>query len=77
MYNNIVKPLAMYNWSVDTTRLKQNPEEYAIWKLEQLINYGLNDEKLSENDLKRYWDRLRIDPERKKVLQMWLWPKQS
>ena len=77
MYNNIVKPLAMYNWSVDTTRLKQTPEEYTIWKLEQLINYGLNEEKLSENDLKRYWDRLRIDPERKKVLQMWLWPKQS
>ena len=67
----------MYNWSVDTTRLKQIPEEYTIWKLEQLINYGLNDEKLSENDLKRYWDRLRIDPERKKILQMWLWPKQS
>ena len=77
MYNNIVKPLAMYNWSIDTTRLMQTPEEYTIWKLEQLINYGLNDEKLSENDLKRYWDRLRIDPERKKVLQMWLWPKQS
>ena len=62
----------MYNWSVDTTRLKQIPEEYTIWKLEQLINYGLNDEKLSENDLKKYWDRLRIDPERKKILQMWL-----
>ena len=48
----------MYNWSVDTTKLKQNPEEYTIWKLEQLINYGLNEEKLSENDLTRHWFRL-------------------
>ncbi|MCL4392963.1 hypothetical protein M1145_02385 [Patescibacteria group bacterium] len=67
----------MYNWNIDTKILKRNDEEYSIWKLEQLINFGLNDEKLSESELRKYWKKLVIDPERKKVLQMWLWSKQS
>ena len=44
----------MYNWSTDTRELQKNPELYAIWKLEQLINYGLNGEKIQEKDLKKY-----------------------
>lgn len=67
----------MYNWSTDTKTLEKNPEKYAIWKLEQLINFGLNGEKISEKLLKKYWDRLNLDPNRRKVLAYWLWPKQS
>lgn len=66
----------MYNWNVDTKILGKNKEEYSIWRSEQLINFGLNNEKLSKSELKKYWKKLIIDPERKNVLQMWLCPKQ-
>lgn len=66
----------MYNWSTDTSLLKSNPEKYAIWKLEQFINYGLNGEKLSGKEVKQYWNTLKIDPKRRRVLEFWLWPNQ-
>lgn len=62
----------MRNWSTDTTALEQDPEKYAIWKLEQLINFGLDDEKLDCTLLKRYFHRLQIDPARKKFLELLL-----
>ncbi|OGH11766.1 MAG: hypothetical protein A2857_04710 [Candidatus Levybacteria bacterium RIFCSPHIGHO2_01_FULL_36_15] len=67
----------MYNWNTDTKELEKNPEEYTIWKLEQLINYGLDGEKLNRNILIRYWSKLRIDPIYKEYLHFLLWPKQS
>jgi len=62
----------MYNWSTDTASLKKNPIKYTIWKLEQLINFGLNGQQLNRRELKRYWSRLRLDPKRKRVLELWL-----
>jgi len=59
----------MYNWSTDTNRLKKNPEEYKIWKLEQLINFGMGKDKLNEKDLKIYFNRLNIDPDKKAFLE--------
>lgn len=67
----------MYNWSTDTTLLKKDPEKYTIWKLEQLINYGLDGEKLEKEALITYWDAIKIDPQKRKVLASWLWHKQS
>jgi len=66
----------MYNWSTDTTELQKDPEKYAIWQLEQLINYGLAGEKLDKKLLLNHWDTLHIDPQ-KKVLAFWLWRKLS
>ena len=63
----------MYNWSTDITQLKKNPQKYRIWKLEQLINFGLNGEKLDKKELEKNWSKLSIDPKRKKVLEFWLW----
>lgn len=65
----------MYNWNINTSKLKKNPEKYAIWKLEQSVNFGLNGEKLKVDELKKYWNKLSLDPQRKKLLGMWLWPK--
>lgn len=62
----------MYNWNIDTKELKKNPRKYAKWRLEQLINYGLNGEKIKEKELIKYWDELNIDPNRRKVLALWL-----
>ena len=67
----------MYNWNINAAKLKKNPEKYAIWKLEQSINFGLNGQKLKTEEVKRYWNKLNIDPQRKKILEMWLWQKQS
>lgn len=66
----------MYNWNTVASKVKKNPEKYAIWKLEQSINFGLNGQKLKAEELKKYWAKLSIDPQRKKLLEMWLWPKQ-
>lgn len=67
----------MYNWSTDTSELKKHSRAYEIWKLEQQINFGLNGKKIKATLLKKYWDRLNLDPKRKRVLFSWLWQKQS
>ncbi len=66
----------MKNWSIDLKELKKHKEKYAIWKLEQMVNFGLDNEKISKKELKKYWDKLYIDPLKKKYLKMILWPKQ-
>ena len=68
----------MYNWTVDLQQLKKDKKQFAIWKLEQLVNFGLNGEKLNIADLKKYWSILNLDPIKKKSLSLFLWPsKQS
>lgn len=62
----------MKNWSVDIEKLKQSPEDYKIFKLEQLINYGLDGELLSRSELLKYWDKLTIDPKKKEYLKLLL-----
>ena len=58
----------MKNWSANTEELKKDPKTYAIWKLEQMVNFGLDGEKLNASELKRYWDLLNLDPDKKKYL---------
>jgi len=69
--------MSMKNWSTDITRLKKNPEKYTQWKLEQMINFGLDGEKLPEKDLRKYFHTLAIDPLKKAFIQELLWPKVS
>ncbi|OHB04141.1 MAG: hypothetical protein A2920_01785 [Candidatus Zambryskibacteria bacterium RIFCSPLOWO2_01_FULL_43_17] len=59
----------MRNWSTDTTELEKNPEQYAIWKLEQMVNFGLQGEKLNRQLLEKYWDKIVIDSSRRKYLR--------
>lgn len=66
----------MYNWNTPKNQL-QPSEETTIWKLNQLINFGLGDEKLNFSDVKKYWDKLNLDPERKNYLSFLLWGKLS
>jgi hypothetical protein len=67
--------IAMYNWSTDTKELKKDKKKYAIWRLEQLVNFGLGQEKLSKKDLKKNWSDLDLDAAKKKYLKILLWPK--
>jgi len=62
----------MYNWSVDEKELKKDKEKYAIWKLEQMVNFGLGGKKLKITELKKYWNKLKIDSARKRLLQILL-----
>ncbi len=62
----------MYNWSTDEETLQKDPEKHAVWRLEQLLNFGLNNEKISEVELRRYWPQLEIDPARRRFLELLL-----
>lgn len=62
----------MYNWSTDEKRVKAQGKGHALWRLEQMINFGLNGEKISEAELRKYWRVAHIDPARKKFLSLLL-----
>jgi hypothetical protein len=65
----------MHNWSVDEKAFKKlDPEGYKIWRIQQLINYGLDGERLSRQEVKKYWDKLYLDPFKKRYLEFLLWP---
>jgi hypothetical protein len=65
----------MYNWSTDTKELKKDKKKYAIWRLEQLVNFGLGKEKIKRAELKKNWKDLNLDKSKKKFLKILLWPK--
>lgn len=67
----------MYNWNTDTTELQKDPKAYAIWRLEQLVNFGLHGEKIQRSELKQYWDELHLDPKKKTYLSFLLWGRAS
>ena len=69
----------MYNWSVDESYLKKFPKKYKLWKLEQLISYGLDEEKLDKKEVIANWGYLkkRLDSKRRELVEFFLWPKQS
>ena len=64
----------MNHWSTDTTELEKDPDAFAVWKLEQRINFGIGEEKINKAELMRYWDELDLDPYKKKFLALLLQP---
>lgn len=64
----------MYNWSTDTKTIKKDKPAYAVWQLEQLVNFGLGKDKISRTALKKNWSKLHLDPVKKKYLELILWP---
>ena len=62
----------MKNWSTDTKKLKKNKDKFAIWKLEQLVNFGLGKEKIKRSELKKYWNIINIDPLKRKFLSLFV-----
>lgn len=68
----------MYNWSVDEKAFKKrDPGGYRLWRLTQLINYGLDGEKLDEKEVKYAWPKIkdRLDPHKAAYLEYLLWNK--
>ena len=64
----------MYNWSIDTSSLKKKPNKYKIFQLEQKINFGLNNKKISLSSLRKHWGELDIDSNKKSYLKKIVWP---
>lgn len=72
------KIFLMYNWSTDEEYLKQFPEEYERWRLLQLINYGLDGEKLDLKLLKKHWRKMEnevLDENVRGYIQRFILPK--
>jgi len=69
----------MFNWSVDTRYLQKHPKQYMLWRLEQLLSYGLDCEKIDKQNVKDNWGYLktRLDPQRRNFIEYLLWHKQS
>ena len=69
----------MINWSVDEKKFKkESPKEYKLWRLTQLINYGLDEgEKLYKKEIEDFWPKIkeRLDPDRRKTIEFIVWGK--
>lgn len=68
----------MINWSTDEKKFKKsNPKEYKLWRITQLINYGLDGEKLDKNEVVKAWPAIsdRLDPYKKRAMEYLLWGK--
>jgi len=67
----------MWNWSVNEKKIKKsNPEAYRLWRLTQLINYGLDKgEKLDRNEVKKAWPKIKedLDPNKALYIRYLLW----
>jgi len=62
----------MKNWSTNTKKLRGNKDKFAIWKLEQLVNFGLGKKKIKKSELKKYWSVINIDPSKRKFLSLFV-----
>ncbi|OGJ42645.1 hypothetical protein A3B60_02750 [Candidatus Peregrinibacteria bacterium RIFCSPLOWO2_01_FULL_39_12] len=67
----------MYNWSINTKEIRKDKATYSIWKLEQLINFGMGNSKIKKQKLLQLMPSLDIDPAKKKYLSFLLWPRKQ
>lgn len=68
----------MINWSTDEKKFKKlYPKKYKLWRLAQLINYGLDGEKLDEKEVKLAWPKIKsqLDPHKIAYFEYLLWDK--
>ena len=60
----------MKHWSVNARALGKDPVALAVWNLENAVNFGIRDGKIERHDLLAYWDKLDLDPHKKKFLSL-------
>lgn len=68
----------MLNWSTDEEKFKKSdPQKYKLWRLGQLINYGLDGEKLDREEVKKAWVQIKgsLDPDKRKTVEFYIWGK--
>lgn len=67
----------VFIWDYDINKLKKT-KAGNILILERMINNGVylkDKEKISLSQVKKYWDRLHLEPKRKKYFQFLIWGK--
>ena len=67
--------VTMHNWDYNLKGVDEKNEQFIIWKLERLVNYGLGNEKLPENLLKKYFKKIKMPGNTKAFLELLLWKK--
>jgi len=69
----------IWHWSVDAKKFKkENPKAFRLWRLEHLINCGVQKgEKLSKKEVIEHWREIkdRLDPYKKRLMEFLLWGK--
>lgn len=64
-------------WDYDIKELKKSEYGRRLL-LERQINYGVypsDKEKIKLSEVKKYWDKLNIDPNRRRLLKLLIWNK--
>ena len=62
-------------WDYTKTEYEKQAKADPVWRLERLINYGLEKEKLDRNLLAQYLPQLKIPEDRRAFLELLLWNK--
>lgn len=62
----------MKNWSTSLEKFDKKSQEYQVWQLEQLINFGIGNTKISRSFLTKQLPDLDIDLDKKRYLQFLL-----
>lgn len=65
----------MKMWDYTKTEYEKQAAADPIWKLERLINYGLGEEKIDKEILKKFLPKLRIPENRRVFFELLLWNK--
>lgn len=64
----------VFIWDYDVNELKKT-EAGRILILERMINYGPGKEKIKLSDVKKYWDKLNLLPQAKRLMELLIWKK--
>lgn len=62
-------------WDYTKTEYKKQAKKDPVWKLERLINFGLDDEKIERELLEKYFNKLKITDDRRAFFELILWNK--
>lgn len=61
-------------WDYDINELKKT-EAGRIKILERMINYGPGKEKIKLAEVKKYWNKLNLLPQAKRLMELLIWGK--
>lgn len=71
--------MSAYNWShIDEEAMKrEDPEKYRRWRIVQLLNYGLEGEKLDKKEVIELWPEIKdeVEPYTRRAIEFLIWGK--
>ena len=62
----------MHNWDYPK---QDNTKRDEKWRLERLLTYGFDNDKINKNALKKHWNELKIPLHTKVFFELLLWNK--